>query len=50
MKKGELEDALLWACNRLRRERPLVGSREMTAIHDIAKMKDGRTIPMNARP
>jgi hypothetical protein len=49
-KDNELEDALPWACNRLRKERPLVRSRETnqtTVRHDVTRVKEKRTIPMN---
>ena len=53
MRKVELEDTLPRVCNQLRRVRPLVRSRETTVIHDIVRVKGGRTIfheSMNARP
>ena len=43
MRKDKLADALSRACNRFRKEHPLVRSRETVAIHDIAGVKDRRT-------
>ena len=48
-RKEELEDALTRAWNWLRKERPLVRSRETIKIHGIADAKGGRTISINVR-
>ena len=48
-RKDELENALTRACNWLRKERPLVRSRETIGIHDIADAKGGRTISINVQ-
>ena len=47
MRKDEFEDALARACNRdrLRKERPLVRSRETIKIHDIAGAKGAAQFP-----